>query len=419
MIDSSAAKRGRLLYILEAALEYLLSILVSGSFLATLTKELGMSDSLTGILSSVISLGCLFQLMSVILRRAQVKRMVVALSVVNQLLFMLLYLIPLLQAEKSVKIFLFAATIIIAYITFNLAHPKKINWLMSLVDDRHRGSFTANKEILSLIAGMAFSLIMGTVADHFAGIGQIHTAFLISAGVMGLLLLLHTWTLLSTAERPQPAFDQKNLRKDIADIFKDKNVLRVTAVFILYYIANGAAAPFYSTYQIRELGFGLAFISLLATCGSISRILVSRFWGKYADRKTFAAMIEKCFIMLAIGYLCVMAAVPRTGKIMFALYYVFHGIAMGGINSALVNMVFDYAPYEKRADCLAICQAAAGTVGFLTTLCVSPLVAFIQSSDNRLLGIGVYAQQVTTGISLFFIGIAIIYVRITFIKKNP
>ena len=70
MIDSSAAKRGRLLYILEAALEYLLSILVSGSFLATLTKELGMSDSLTGILSSVISLGCLFQLMSVILRRA-------------------------------------------------------------------------------------------------------------------------------------------------------------------------------------------------------------------------------------------------------------------------------------------------------------------------------------------------------------
>ncbi len=48
------------MYILEAALEYLISILVVGSFLATLTKELGMSDGLTGILSSVISLGCLF-----------------------------------------------------------------------------------------------------------------------------------------------------------------------------------------------------------------------------------------------------------------------------------------------------------------------------------------------------------------------
>ena len=52
------------MYIFEAALEYLISILVTGSFLATITKELGVSDGLTGILSSVISLGCLFQLLS-------------------------------------------------------------------------------------------------------------------------------------------------------------------------------------------------------------------------------------------------------------------------------------------------------------------------------------------------------------------
>ena len=57
-------KRVRLMYIFEAALEHLIALLVAGSFLATLTKSLGMSDSLTGVLSSVISLGCLFQLMS-------------------------------------------------------------------------------------------------------------------------------------------------------------------------------------------------------------------------------------------------------------------------------------------------------------------------------------------------------------------
>ena len=58
--SSAAEKRGRFMYILEAALEYFIALLVAGSFLATLTKELGFSDSLTGILSSVISLGCLF-----------------------------------------------------------------------------------------------------------------------------------------------------------------------------------------------------------------------------------------------------------------------------------------------------------------------------------------------------------------------
>lgn len=88
-------KRGKLLYILEADIKYLISILVNGSFLATLTGSLGMSDSLTGIISSFISLGCLFQLLSVFLRRKKMKSIVIVMSVINQLLFLLLYVIPL------------------------------------------------------------------------------------------------------------------------------------------------------------------------------------------------------------------------------------------------------------------------------------------------------------------------------------
>jgi hydrogenase/urease accessory protein HupE len=53
-------KRSQTLYIIEAALEYFIAIMVSGSFLATLTGALGIPDSITGILSSVIALGCLF-----------------------------------------------------------------------------------------------------------------------------------------------------------------------------------------------------------------------------------------------------------------------------------------------------------------------------------------------------------------------
>ena len=60
---------GKNLYIIEATLEYLVSILVAGSFLATLTKQLGIRDELTGIISSFISLGCAFQLLSVFAKR--------------------------------------------------------------------------------------------------------------------------------------------------------------------------------------------------------------------------------------------------------------------------------------------------------------------------------------------------------------
>ena len=61
----------RLCYIIEAALEYFISLLVTGAYLARITGALGFSDSLTGILSSFVSLGCVFQLSSIRLFRNQ------------------------------------------------------------------------------------------------------------------------------------------------------------------------------------------------------------------------------------------------------------------------------------------------------------------------------------------------------------
>ena len=110
-------------------------------------------------------------------------------------------------------------------------------------------------------------------------------------------------------------------------------------------------------------------------------------------------MVEKCFLVLGLSYLCVAFATPKTGIVMFVLYNLFHGIAFGGINSALTNLVFDYSPMERRASSLAVSRAIAGLVGFLTTLVTSPLVTFVQKNGNSLFGITVYAQQAGTPMS--------------------
>ena len=67
-ITDKQIKQSRDLYIVEAALEYFIAILVSGSFLATITTKLGFSDAQTGILSSIISLGYVCQLISIAIR---------------------------------------------------------------------------------------------------------------------------------------------------------------------------------------------------------------------------------------------------------------------------------------------------------------------------------------------------------------
>lgn len=416
--DLNALKRGRLMYIFEAALEYLISILVAGSFLATLTKELGMSDSLTGILSSVISLGCVFQLLSVFLRRDRMKPFVVAMSIINQLMFMMLYVIPLAGGGKQFKIILFVIVIIGAYVIYNFAHPKKIDWMMSLVEDSQRGTFTAKKEIISLVAGMIFSYGMGAVVDYFAAKNQLKEAFIISAIVIFVLMILHTLTMLLTVEKPMFQFRERELKKNFIHVLKNKDVLMVTVVFILYNMATYSATPFYGTYQINELGFSLKFVSILTIFSSIVRISVSIFWGKYADKKTFAHMMEKCLCLLVLAYGCAMLAVPSNGKIMFILYYVFYGMAQGGINSGLINLIYDYVTPEQRSDSLAICQSVAGVTGFVSTLLVSPLITIVQNNGNTFLGMSVYAQQIVSIIGLVFTAVAVLYVRVILIKRN-
>ncbi len=402
---------GRKMYIIEAAAEYLISILVTGSFLATITKELGFSDSLTGILSSVISLGCLFQLLSMAFHPRRSKRFVIILSVVNQLLFSILYLIPLTALAQGTKTALFVAAVFTAYLVYYIAHPKKITWMMSMVDERSRGRFTSLKEAVSLLAGMIFSYGMGVVVDAFSASGNLSGAFLICIGAIAVFTVVHTLSMVFTVDQQSEHPAKTDLKESIRQTFGDKKLLGVIVLFVLYNVSNYASRPFYGAYQINELGFGLQFISVLSIASSLLRIAASIFWGRYADRTSFLNMMGKCLLFVLLSDVCVMFAVPSNGRVMFMLYYLLTGIAQGGINSALMNIIFDCVPHERRSDSLAVCQAVSGVIGFVTTLAVSPLVSLIQSSGNSFMGLSVYAQQVTAAISFVFIALTLLYVR--------
>ena len=396
------------MYIIQADLEYLINILVTGAYLATLTTQLGMSDSLTGIISAFASLGCLFQMISVIFRRGSVKRFVVILSLLNQVLFIILYLIPL--GSASYLKYLFIACLFFALFIYNVAHPKKIDWLMSMVDERKRGIFTANKEIISLITGIVFNFAMGALMDYFKQKGEIKIVLILGGVTLFCLSILHTITLFLTMDKKttddgKAKFSLKNI-----SFFKEKNTLKLALVFILWYVSNYSTYSFYGTYQIKELGFSLTTVSVITIVSSIVRIFVSRFWGAYADKNGFAKMLCLCLGVTAVAHAFAAFANPSNGIIMFSLYSVFYYVGQGGIGSGLINICFDYMPYSKRADFMAFAQAFAGLFGFLTTLVMSTLVTYIQQNGNQFLGFNLYAQQVTSIISSILGVLVVVYV---------
>lgn len=406
-------KASRFLYILEAAFEYFISLLVTGAYLAKVTDAIGMNDTMTGILTSFVSLGCGFQIIAIFLaNKRPVKRWVTILHSLNQLAFALIYLLPFINLSPTVKVAVFITFLLIGHIINNVVNSPKINWFMSLVDDKKRGRFTASKEMVSLIGGMVFSFAMGAVIDHFEAIGNLNSAFIVCGISVFVLMLLHSATLLFAKEKPVEDSENISTKQLLSELVKDKNLLKVILVSVLWNIVSYSATPFYGSYQIKELGFTMTFVSILSAAYAIVRTIFSTPMGKFADKYSFAKMLNICFIIMLVGFSINIFTVPENGKVFYTIYYMLNAIAMAGINSAVINLIYDYVDKEKRIGALALKSTIAGFAGFFTTLAISPLVSHIQESGNMFLGMNVYAQQVVSAIAAILLVVLIVYLNL-------
>ena len=418
IFETKSYRLSRKLIVAEAAFEYLISILVTDAFLARLTTSLGFSDSLTGVLSAIASLGCIFQLASVLIRTRHIKKLVLCFTFVSELLFLLLYMVPMTGFSPKTKSMLFVLFLTLAYLSAMMVAAKKKNWFMSLVDDRKRGRFTAVTEFFSLAAGIAFSFVMGRVIDSSQDGGNLNRGFMICAAVVLLLLVLQMLSQVFSAEGPEPEDPAEvSIREGIRSVVTDRTILSLTVFLVLYRVGVVTATSFYGTYQIRELGFSQTLVVALTAAGRVVRMAFTPVMGRYADRCSFAKMERICLFFLMAGFIMAGAATPANGRFFFALYYVTNGIAMAGANSAMTNLIFDYVPTEKRSDALAVSQAVSGTAGFAAALAAGSLVNRIQENGNCFLGMNVYAQQLTSLIAAVIMGICIVYINRKFIRK--
>ena len=406
--------------IISAALEYFISMLVIDSYLAKLTTDIGISDSVTGILTSFVSLGFGFQLFAIFLiNKKPVKRWVTALTIINQLFFAFVYVIPFFEMSKTVKTVLFVAMLLLAHIILNVSSPAKIDWHMRLVDDNKRGRFTALKEIVSLLGGMVFSFVIGTVIDTCEANGNLHGAFIFCAvGILG-LMVIDTVVLLLMKEKPHEEIGEGEkvpVMKVVGQILRNKKIFKVLLVSVIWYVALYSTIPFYGTYKIKELGFSMTLVSILSAAYAIARSLASRPLGRYADKHSFTRMLNICFVIVFVAYSINMFTVPANGKVFYTIYYMLYAISMGGINSAGTNLIYDFVEPDKRVAALALQHTLAGFAGFFATIIVGFLVDYIQKSGNTFFGMNVYAQQVVSAIGAIVVLLALLYLN-TVVKK--
>ena len=291
---------------------------------------------------------------------------------------------------------------------------------MSYVEDERRGRFTATKEMIFLSCEVIFTLLVGAVVDYYEEIGNLRGSFIVLGISMLVLILLHCSTMFFTNDKPSikinESTEKTSIKETFGGVFKNKILYKIVVMTTLWTMANFATTPFYGTYQIKELQFPMIFVSVLAMISALIRVIASRPLGKFADKHSFANMLNICYAAMLLAFLINTFTVPSNGKVFYTIYVVLYAIGTSGINSSSINLVYDFIDEKNIIGAFALSGAIGGVIGFLTTIVVSLLVNSIQANGNIFLGMNVYAQQVVSAIGVLFMIVILVYLN-TIVRK--
>ncbi len=402
------------------ALEYFGALLLSGAFLASLLTKIGVPDALVGITSSLASFGYIAQFFAMFLNKhaKSAKRVVATTHVISQLLFVTLYLVPFVQIPQGVKTALFMILYLCGSFIQFLIGPIRTNWTMSYVNPHERGSFSATKEIISLVGGMIFSWVMGSVIDHCDEIGRSDLGFLTCGITIFVLSMLILFCYLPVKELKSPAQDsaQISVRETIKGTLGDKTFRKIIYLDILFRAATGICTPFMGTYLNNELALSLTTIATISIVSSLARALVSRPMGRLADKTSWANSLMLCFSLAATGSAINVFTNPSNGLVLYTIYVLFLAVYSAGSNSGITNIVFDYAKPHLRTGALGIKGTIGGLASVLATLVGAKIVDTVQANGNQVFGMTVYAQQILSLCACLVFALTVLYIKFVIMK---
>lgn len=422
--ESRAYKKSRKAYIWQCTFEYLVTILVSDAFLAKLLSTIGMSDSLIGIISSFITLAFLFQLFSIFFvdKITNTKKTVIFFSTLSQLLFMCLYLVPFLPFSSGNKTVLITVCVLFAYFGNYFVASILFKWANSFVNPKNRGEYSAGKEMVSLITGMVFTLIVGHVIDGYEALDNIRGGFLFTAIAIFILSVCNFVSLMlikndKTGDKEKAQKKRVPLREVIKNTVKNKNFISVIVMTCLWDIARYLTTGFLGTFKTKDLLISVGTVQIINLVANLCRFFISKPFGRYSDKTSYARGIELAYFIAAAAF-AVNAFTTKGTWWCIVIYTVLFNVSIAGTNQNYFNITYSYVKSDYFVQATAIKNSIGGICGFAASLLGSRILSFVQARGNTLLGVRIYGQQLLSAISCILILISIAYVHFVVEKQK-
>ncbi|MBQ8526445.1 MAG: MFS transporter [Clostridia bacterium] len=418
--ESKEYKRGRTGYIMQSAFDYFISIMITDAFLAKLLTSIGISDALAGIIASFISFAFLFQLLSIALanRIRNTKYVVSAVDFLSQVCFISIYTVPFMNLSMELKSAITVILVIAAYMMKYVVSSIYFKWANSFVDPLHRAEFSAGKEIISLLGGIVFTLAMGYIVDAFDASGNTAGGFIFIAAVMLVLNILNFASFMMIPNEPHKE-EKKAAPKGalFKNTFGNKSFRNVVIMTALWEIGRYSSYGFMGTFKTNDLLISVSTIQIINTAANIIRMIVSKPFGRFSDKFSYAKGFELAFAIAGTGFLLNFFTTPKTWWIII-IFTVLYYVSLAGTNQNSSNIMYSYVDSDYIVQAIAIKNSIAGVLGFAASLGASRILSWVQANGNTVFGIPMYGQQLLSGISFVIILIALLFTKLVIEKQK-
>ena len=414
IFDSPEYKRSRGAYMTQCTVEYFVSLLVTDAFLAKLLTSIGIGDALTGIISSFITLAFVIQLMSILLVRMKMstKKLVMIFDTMSIFFFMLLYFIPFLPVAQTTKTVIVMLSILMAYVGKYLILSICFKWANAFVEPTKRADYSATKEMISLFSGMIFTAVIGYIIDKYEGLGNLEGGFLFIAISLLILNICNfiCLSMIKKEEASEHAGDHQPLRVIAKHTLGNKNFRNVIILTVLWDVARYFTVGFLGVFKTKDLLISVFAVQVINIVANFVRLLISKPFGRYSDRTSYAKGFELGMIIAAAAFFINMFT-TKTTWFFIIIYTVLYNCSVAGTNQNSFNISYSYVDSKYITQAMAFKNSIGGLFGFGASLLGGKILSAIQSNGNQLFGIHVYGQQVLSAISFVILIVAIIFTK--------
>lgn len=394
--NSPEFKRYRKAYVTQCTVEHLVGLLVADAFLATLLKYIGLSDAMTGIISSFASVAFVFQLMQVFLVQSKfsTKKMVMLFDVLSQILFAFIYFVPFFPINPDVKKFIVVVSMMTSHVCKTMVITLYYKWGNSYVEDEKRAQFSAMKECISLITGIVFVAVVSYVFDVFKALDNTEGGLLFIACTMAVLNVANYISLALIKDEPKR--ERESMRvptKEVLGHIAKNTIFRRYVLINMFGATTGAfVSSFLGVYKIQELGMSLFFVQVINIVADFFRMGVSMPFANYSAKHGFARGIFLASLILLAGKVCIVFTTPSTWWLII-VYTLCTAAYNAGSYQNSFNIGYTLLPQKYMVQGMSISRTATGIISFASAILGGKILSIVQANGNMVFGMHIYGQQ--------------------------